>query len=38
MGLHHAFIINVLFTGVIVTAEQLMPESSTFEVGIAVKR
>jgi len=35
MGLHCAFIISVLFTG-IVTAEQLMPESSTIEVEIAV--
>jgi hypothetical protein len=38
MGFHCAFIINVLFTGIIVTAEQLMFEDSTFEVGVAVKR
>ena len=36
MELHHAFIISVLLPGVLVTAEQLMPESSTFKVEIAV--
>jgi hypothetical protein len=36
MGLRRAFIISVLFTGVLVTAEQLMPESSTIKVETAV--
>ena len=36
MGLHRAFIISVLFTGVVVTAEPLMLESSTIEVEIDV--
>jgi len=37
MGLHHSFVISVLFTG-IVMAGQLMPESSTIEVEIVVWR
>jgi hypothetical protein len=36
MGLHRSFIISVLFTGVVVTVEKLMPESSTIKVEIAV--
>ena len=35
--MHHAFIINVLFSGITVTGEQLMPEPGAFEVEIAVK-